>query len=123
MSDDNFKYAVKIAAAWLNANPTALSNLPKILEQALKAVEQVNKNRSKLVPAVKIADSLHDDYLICLEDGKKMSMLKRYLQTKYNLTPEEYRARWGLPVSYPMVAPNYAKTRAKLARKSGLGKK
>lgn len=74
-------------------------------------------------PAVKVDDSIKPDYLICLEDGKRVKMLKRYLKTNYNLTPEEYKRRWNLPASYPMVAPNYAKVRSKLAKEIGLGKR
>ena len=68
-------------------------------------------------------NSVKPDYIVCLEDGKKLKMLKRYLRTNYNLSPEEYRARWGLPADYPMVAPNYAETRRDLAKKIGLGRK
>ncbi len=74
------------------------------------------------VPAVAIADSLTEDYLICLEDGKPFKSLKRHLRTKFDMTPEAYREKWGLPHDYPMVAPNYAKERSKLAKKMGLGK-
>lgn len=74
-------------------------------------------------PAVKVDESVKPDYLICLEDGKRVKMLKRYLKTNYNLTPEEYKRRWNLPASYPMVAPNYAKVRSKLAKDIGLGKR
>jgi predicted transcriptional regulator len=72
-------------------------------------------------PAVPVKKSIHPDYLVCLEDGKKLKMLKRHLKTSYNLTPEQYRERWGLPPDYPMVAPNYAKQRSKLAKDIGLG--
>ena len=74
-------------------------------------------------PAVAIKKSVFPDYIVCLEDGKKLKMLKRHLKTAYNLTPEEYRKRWGLPTDYPMVAPNYAKHRSNLAKKIGLGTK
>lgn len=74
-------------------------------------------------PAVSVRASVKPDYLVCLEDGKKMKMLKRYLRTHYNMSPDEYRARWGLPANYPMVAPNYAETRRDLAKKIGLGRK
>jgi predicted transcriptional regulator len=74
-------------------------------------------------PAVPVGKSVFPDYIICLEDGKPMKMLKRYLKTSYSMTPKEYRARWGLPNSYPMVAPNYAERRAELARENGLGRK
>nr|NIS43971.1 MucR family transcriptional regulator [Desulfuromonadales bacterium] len=74
-------------------------------------------------PAVPIKKSVTPDYVICLEDGKKLKMLKRHLKTSYDMTPDEYRERWGLPADYPMVAPNYAKQRSRLARKIGLGTK
>ena len=74
-------------------------------------------------PAVSIKRSITPDYVICLEDGKKLKMLKRHLKTRYNLSPDEYRERWGLPADYPMVAPNYAKQRSALAKKIGLGTK
>ena len=74
-------------------------------------------------PAVSIRSSVKPDYIVCLEDGKKLKMMKRYLRTNYNMTPEEYRARWGLPADYPMVAPNYAEKRRDLAMKIGLGRK
>ncbi|MBN8095814.1 MucR family transcriptional regulator, partial [Vibrio vulnificus] len=75
------------------------------------------------VPAVPIKKSITPEYLICLEDGKRLKMLKRHLQTAYNMTPDQYRERWGLPPDYPMVAPNYAKHRSSLAKKIGLGTK
>jgi predicted transcriptional regulator len=74
-------------------------------------------------PAVPIRRSIRPDHIVCLEDGKELKMLKRYLRTNYNMTPEEYRARWGLPADYPMVAPNYAEKRRDLAKKIGLGRK
>jgi predicted transcriptional regulator len=77
----------------------------------------------ELTPAVPIKKSVTDDYIICLEDGKKLKMLKRHLMTAYNMTPEEYRAKWGLKPDYPMVAPNYAAKRQELAKKIGLGRK
>lgn len=77
----------------------------------------------ELTPAVSVRASVKPDYLVCLEDGKKMKMLKRYLRTNYNMSPDEYRARWGLPADYPMVAPNYAEIRRDLAKKIGLGRK
>lgn len=77
--------------------------------------------RSAQRPVVSVEDSVKADYLICLEDGKRVKMLKRYLKTAYNLSPEEYRARWSLPANYPMVAPNYAKVRSQLAKDIGLG--
>lgn len=77
----------------------------------------------ELVPAVPIKSSVKPDYIVCLEDGEKLKMLKRHLMNRYNLTPDEYRAKWGLPTTYPMVAPNYAKVRSELAKRIGLGRK
>lgn len=81
-----------------------------------------NKMTTAQEPAVPVSKSVMPDYIICLEDGKKLKMLKRYLKATYDMTPEEYREKWGLPVDYPMVAPNYAEKRSDLAKKSGLGK-
>ena len=83
----------------------------------------VEESPVELVPAVPVKKSVTDDYIVCLEDGKKLKMLKRHLSTSYNLTPEEYRAKWGLPYDYPMVAPAYARKRRELAKKIGLGRK
>ncbi|MFN6954913.1 MAG: MucR family transcriptional regulator [Acetobacteraceae bacterium] len=77
----------------------------------------------KPTPAVPVKKSIHPDYLICLEDGKKLKMLKRHLKSAFNMTPEQYRERWGLPADYPMVAPNYAEKRSELAKRIGLGTK
>ena len=85
--------------------------------------DPVEPEPEPLVPAVPIKKSITDDFIICLEDGKKLKMLKRHLKTAYNLSPEEYRAKWGLPHDYPMVAPNYALKRQQLAKKIGLGRK
>ena len=82
-----------------------------------------SSSSSENAPAVKVDESVKPDYLVCLEDGKRVKMLKRYLKTNFNLTPDEYKRRWGLPTSYPMVAPNYAEVRSKLAKEIGLGKR
>lgn len=79
--------------------------------------------KSELVPVVPISESIHDDYLVCLEDGRKLKMLKRHLNTVFGLSPDQYRSKWGLPADYPMVAPNYALKRRELAKKIGLGKR
>lgn len=92
-----------------------LSNLQQPLQAAAPSSDHA--------PAVKVDESVKPDYIVCLEDGKRVKMLKRYLKTNYNLTPEEYKRRWNLPASYPMVAPNYAKVRSKLAKDIGLGKR
>ena len=116
-----------IVAAFLANNPVSANTIPEIISSVhatltdLKQAPTAARPRSE--PAVSIANSITGDYLICLEDGRKLKMLKRYLRSKYQLTPEEYRTRWGLPADYPMVAPNYAKRRSQFAKKSGLGRK
>ena len=107
------------------ANHT-VEDLPALMREvhdALLKLEagEVSGEASALEPAVPVGKSVHPDYLICLEDGKKMKMLKRYLKTAYNWSPEDYRAKWGLPADYPMVAPNYAEKRSSLAKAIGLG--
>lgn len=107
------------------ANHT-VNDLPALMRQVYKtlqdiAVDTVTGLRTVQAPAVAIDKSVMPDYLVCLEDGKKLKMLKRYLKTAYDMTPEQYRERWNLPADYPMVAPNYAKRRSKLAKEIGLG--
>ena len=107
-----------------NAVPAeALTTLIQNVHQALAGigVEPVEEERPQ--PAVPVKKSIFPDYIICLEDGKKLKMLKRHLQTAYDMTPEQYRERWGLAADYPMVAPNYAKHRSTLAKQIGLGTK
>lgn len=102
-------------------------SLIQLVAQSLKLISYkqacslVNHYGSAVVPAVPIEDSIQPDYLICLEDGRRMKMLKRHLKTAYNMTPEQYRMRWGLPANYPMTAPNYAQKRSILAKDFGLG--
>ena len=103
--------------------PDELGHLIHSTYQALLALEgSVSSDfEHPLVPAIAIKKSLHDDYIVCLEDGKHFKSLKRHLRTSYNMTPDEYRAKWGLPHDYPMVAPNYAAARSSLAKSMGLG--
>ena len=119
--------AADIVSAYVGNNSVAAAELPRLIEQTYSALVKVTKTGpvapSKQVPAVPIKKSIHDDYLICLEDGKRFKSLKRHLRAHYNLSPEEYRAKWGLPGDYPMVAPNYAKARSNLAKQMGLGQK
>lgn len=117
-----------IVSAYVANNAVEVDSLPTIIEQVYRAVEQASSDevetRGPLAePAVPIADSLTDAAIICLEDGLAFQSLKRHLRVKYNMTPEAYREKWGLPHDYPMVAPNYAKRRSALAKKTGLGKK
>ena len=114
----------EIVAAHVGNNPIPASELPGLIQEVYKtlvAVGTVPVAPERPKPAVPPKKSVFPDYIVCLEDGKKLKMLKRHLKTSYNLTPEEYRERWGLGSDYPMVAPNYAKHRSNLAKEIGLG--
>ena len=115
-----------IVSAYLSNNPTPASEIPNLISQVHSALLRVSSGRSETPlepskPAVSIKKSIAPDYLVCLEDGKRFKSLKRHLRTQYNMTPEQYREKWGLPPEYPMVAPNYAVARSQLAKKMGLG--
>jgi predicted transcriptional regulator len=117
-----------IVAAHVSNNSVAVSDIPGLIENVHRALNsltpgEVAEEPELPEPAVSIRASVKPDYIVCLEDGKKLKMLKRHLMTHYNMTPEEYRTRWSLPADYPMVAPNYAATRRELAKKIGLGRK
>lgn len=116
-----------IVSAHLSNNPVTTEGVPDLIQSVYTALAKVGIEEEKveeaLVPAVSIRASVKPEYLVCLEDGKQMKMLKRHLATAYNLTPAEYRARWNLPSDYPMVAPAYAAKRAELAKSIGLGRK
>ena len=116
----------EIVAAHACNNTITSGDLPKLIQDVYKTLAVVGTTPlvpERPRPAVAIKKSVFPDYIVCLEDGKKLKMLKRHLKTAYNLTPEEYRKRLGLPIVYPMVAPNYAKHRSNLAKKIGLGTK
>ena len=116
----------EIVAAHACNNTITPGDLPQLIQDVYKTLVVVGTTPlapERPRPAVAIKKSVFPDYIVCLEDGKKLKMLKRHLKTAYNLTPEEYRKRWGLPIGYPMVAPNYAKHRSNLAKKIGLGTK
>ena len=114
-----------IVAAHVSNNSVAISDLPTIIQNVHSALAGLGNAvvvpAIKQEPAVSIRTSIKPDYIVCLEDGKKLKMLKRHLMTHYKMTPDDYRAKWGLPSDYPMVAPNYAETRRTLALKIGLG--
>ncbi|MBK1696799.1 MucR family transcriptional regulator [Rhodovibrio salinarum] len=114
-----------IVSAHVANNAVGVDDLPKLIREVHETLAQVEQGQAvqpeKPTPAVPIKKSITPDYLICLEDGKKLKMLKRHLKTAYNMTPEEYREKWGLQADYPMVAPNYAKQRSRLAKEIGLG--
>ena len=116
----------KIVSAHVSRNQIAPSALPALIQEVYRALATVGEAEAvpaAQTPAVPIRRSIFPDFIICLEDGKKLKMLKRHLKTSYNLTPEQYRAKWELPRDYPMVAPNYASVRSALAKKIGLGRK
>ena len=116
----------EIVAAHVSNNTLAVIDLPQLIKDVYFTLANVDANQGfpeRLNPPVSIKKSVTPDFIVCLEDGKKLKMLKRHLKTAYNMTPEEYRQRWGLPLDYPMVAPNYAKHRSDLAKEIGLGRK
>ena len=115
-----------IVSAYVGNNTVAAAELPSLISNIHAALSTVSTGVVEAAPepkepAVPIRKSISPDYLICLEDGRKFKSLKRHLRTKYDMSPEEYRAKWGLPKDYPMVAPNYAKARSDLAKQMGLG--
>ena len=116
-----------IVAAHVSNNDVTVEDVPSLITSVFGALqslgEEADPEEVPPEPAVSIRASVKPDYIVCLEDGKKLKMLKRYLRTNYDMTPEEYRARWNLPADYPMVAPNYAEKRRDLAKKIGLGRK
>ena len=116
-----------VVSAHVSNNSVAVSDLPKLIRDVFGALSALNSPApqapAKLEPAVSIRASIKPDYIVCLDDGKKLKMLKRHLMTHYGMTPDDYRAKWGLPADYPMVAPNYAEQRRSLAVKIGLGRK
>lgn len=132
MADENLsnvelvELTTDIVSAYVSNNPVSVADLPSLMNAVHDQFKSLAEGSAESVrpdPAVPIKKSVGKDYIICLEDGAKLKMLKRYLRTRFNLTPEEYRARWGLPADYPMVAPEYANRRSELAKQIGLGKK
>ena len=116
-----------IVSAHVSNNSVAVSDLPLLINNVHNALSGLGERKEepapKPEPKVSIRSSIKPDYIVCLEDGKKLKMLKRHLSTHYNMTPDEYRQKWGLNADYPMVAPNYAEQRRTLAKKIGLGTK
>ena len=116
-----------IVAAYVNNNSVDISDISTIINEVYNAFSRLNEGyegsaiTGDLKPAVPVKKSITDEHIICLEDGKKFKSLKRHLRTSYNMTPEQYREKWGLPSDYPMVAPNYAQARSRLAKEMGLG--
>lgn len=125
MNRELLEHTTEIVAAHVANNPVPVNDLPELIRQVYTTLAQVDAAAAPLAekpqPAVPIKRSVTPDYLICLEDGKKLKMLKRHLKTAYDMSPEDYREKWGLSHDYPMVAPNYAAQRSTLAKKIGLG--
>lgn len=125
--DDVLAHTTAIVSSFARNNtlsPSELADLIRVVHRTLSSLgrNELDAGLDRPKPAAPIAKSVHADYIICLEDGKKLKMLKRYLRSTYNMSPDEYRKRWGLPADYPMVAPNYAARRSEFAKKIGLGK-
>lgn len=126
LEPDMLALTAQIVSAHVSNNSVAPDALPSLIQDVYRTVTSVGKEAAqpdKPQPAVPVKKSVFPDHIVCLEDGKKLKMLKRHLKTAYNMTPEQYRERWGLPLDYPMVAPNYARHRSSLAKKIGLGTK
>ncbi|MFL5254879.1 MAG: MucR family transcriptional regulator [Rhodopila sp.] len=125
MSEDVLGLTAQIVSAHVTKNTVPVEELPALIREVYKTLSTVGEAPAPveaLKPAVAVTKSVFADHIICLEDGKQMTMLKRHLMTEHNLTVDQYRAKWGLPANYPMVAPNYAETRSSLAKKMGLGR-
>jgi predicted transcriptional regulator len=127
MTSGNFiELTADIVSAYVSNNSVSAAEIPALISQVHSALLRVSNGSSEapaeaLKPAVTVKKSITPDYIICLEDGKKFKSLKRHLRTQYNVSPEQYREKWGLPPDYPMVAPNYAAARSELAKQMGLG--
>jgi len=126
MTDTVLGLTAQIVSAHVAKNAVEPDKLPELIREVYRTLATVGEEpveAARPKPFVPVNKSVFPDYVVCLEDGKKMKMMKRHLMTDHQLTPDQYRARWGLPSSYPMVAANYAKTRSALAKKIGLGQK
>jgi predicted transcriptional regulator len=123
---DYVELAADVVSAYVSNNSVGAADLPALIRDVHAALKRVASGAKEdqaqpQTPAVPIRKSVTPDYIICLEDGKKFKSLKRHLRTRYDMTPQQYREKWGLPADYPMVAPNYASARSELAKKMGLG--
>ncbi len=124
-SPELLELTTKVVAAHVANNPIAVTDVPGLIATVHQALATLGPEEAASRPelAVPIKQSVKPEYIVCLDDGKKLKMLQRHLKTAHGMTPDEYRERWGLPRDYPMVAPNYAKKRSELAKKIGLGRK
>ena len=126
--NDLIDLSTEIVSAYVSHNALSVTDLPKLIADVHSALRGLRSTTApelieELRPAVPVKKSVGADFIVCLEDGKKFKSLKRHLRTHYNMSPEEYREKWGLPADYPMVAPNYSATRSRLAKDNGLGRK
>jgi len=127
-STDLLRMSVEIVSAYVSNNSIAVTQVPDVINTVYGALNSINGQTVSEIsesqkPAVSVRRSVNPDYIVCLEDGKKLKMLKRHLRAAYGMSPDEYRAKWGLSSDYPMVAPNYALQRSAFAKKIGLGRK
>jgi predicted transcriptional regulator len=126
--NDLIELSADIVCAYVSHNALSPMDLPKLIAEVHTSLKGLHSTQApepveELKPAIRVSKSVTPDYIVCLEDGKKFKSLKRHLRTHYNLSPEEYREKWGLAPEYPMVAPNYSATRSRLAKDNGLGRK
>jgi predicted transcriptional regulator len=125
---DKLRWSADIVAAYVAQNSLPAAGIPDLIRSVYDALSNLGqapapqRPTEKQKPAVPVSKSVHEDYIVCLEDGKRLKMLKRYLRSRYDMSPEEYRRKWGLPPDYPMVAPAYAARRSDFAKQIGLGR-
>ena len=125
-NEELMRMTTDIVASFLTHNSVPAESVPYMIKSVYATMKEISgepaKPEPKAKPAVPVSRSVSDDYIVCLEDGKKLKMLKRYLRSQYDMSPEDYRRKWGLPADYPMVAPNYSKRRSEFAKEIGLGR-
>ncbi len=125
-NEELMRMTTDIVASFLTHNSVPAESVPDMIKSVYATMKEISgepaKPEPKAKPAVPVSRSVSDDYIVCLEDGKKLKMLKRYLRSQYDMSPEDYRRKWSLPADYPMVAPNYSKRRSEFAKEIGLGR-
>ena len=125
-NEELLRMTTDIVASFLTHNSVPAESVPDMIKSIHATIKEISGGESKpevkAKPAVPVSKSVQDDYIVCLEDGKKLKMLKRYLRSQYDMSPEEYRRKWGLPSDYPMVAPSYSRRRSDFAKEIGLGR-
>jgi predicted transcriptional regulator len=126
-NDDLLRMTSEIVASFVSNNPVTTEGLPEVIRSVYRTVSGLSagadsRSEDRPKPAVPVGKSVTNDFIICLEDGRKLKMLKRYLRSRYDMSPDDYRRRWGLAADYPMVAPSYTERRSEFAKKIGLGK-